>query len=105
MELDIWIPSFNLAFEFQGLYLQSLMLLGIHHYRESFNKALSVQRARDSSKKDACNSRGITLIEIPYWWDGKEGKVVLLVTPLESLLATVLHHRPDLLPHAQNKQR
>jgi len=31
-------------------------------------------------------SKGITLIEIPFWWDGK----------VDSLLATIAHFRPDI---------
>ena len=36
----------------------------------------------------ACEEKGITLIEIPYWWDFKE----------LSLRATIHMHRPDLIP-------
>ncbi len=31
---------------------------------------------------------GITLIEIPYWWDGS----------LKRILNTIKQHRPDLFP-------
>ncbi len=44
---------------------------------------------RDKEKEQACKNVGITLVHIPYWWDGK----------LESLKATIYHHRPDLFPH------
>ncbi len=41
---------------------------------------------RDKKKNVACKELGITLITIPYWWDGK----------LSSLAATIQHIRPDI---------
>jgi hypothetical protein len=35
-----------------------------------------------------CERRGITLIEIPFWWDGK----------VDSLIATIHEARPELFP-------
>jgi hypothetical protein len=48
---------------------------------------LWVQREKDKEKKEGCHTQGITLIEIPYWWDFKK----------ESLLVTIHLHRPDLI--------
>lgn len=51
MELDFYIPSMKLAFEYQGL----------QHY---VNKGA---RNRDLEKQQACIKMGITLVEIPFW--------------------------------------
>jgi len=41
---------------------------------------------RDVQKKELCVRLGITLIDVPYWWDGTEG----------SLRATIARKRTDL---------
>ena len=41
---------------------------------------------RDIAKSTFCKEKGITLIEVPYWWDKK----------YSSLAATVYSQRPDL---------
>jgi hypothetical protein len=37
-------------------------------------------------KEKMCKENGITLVQIPYWWDRK----------YESLASTIYSHRPDL---------
>jgi hypothetical protein len=91
MELDLYIPQFKLAFEYQGL----------QHYEavEIFHTNLIDRNRRDAEKKEKCaltgscplhffckKKLGITLIPVPYWWDHK----------LESLNATIYKYRPDL---------
>lgn len=49
------------------------MYLGFQHYRKGFNTDLNSQRARDEERRMKCKKSGITLIEIPYWWDLKKG--------------------------------
>ena len=79
MELDIFLPTENLAFEYQGEQ---------HYYNLYFMRTDWLQqKQRDKQKKEACNENGITLIEIPYWWDRTK----------DSLMATVKKHRPDLI--------
>lgn len=78
MELDVYIPSLNLAFEYQG--------------KQHFTNIYSMQdhtkvQERDSEKRALCSSLGIDLIEIPYWWDGS----------VNSLLATIHQIRPQLI--------
>ena len=60
MELDIFVPSFCLAFEFQGE----------QHFGWHFlSGSPDIQQKRDLEKREACNKAGITLINIPYdWW-------------------------------------
>jgi hypothetical protein len=50
------------------------------------------RKQRDLVKSLICKERGITLIEIPYWWDRKS----------ESLKATFYQQRPDLFPNKPN---
>ena len=79
MELDFWSPSLSLALEYQGK----------QHYKPSFgasSRQHERQLSRDIEKKTACESRGITLIEIPFWWNGD---------PLQ-LLTTITNVRPDI---------
>jgi hypothetical protein len=76
MTKSIFIPSLSLAFEYQGeQHYHSVVMYG----------SLQRRKALDEEKKKICNSIGISLIEIPYWWDGS----------VDSLLATIHHFRPD----------
>src|SRR4051812_44330056 len=71
MELDIYLPKEKLAFEYQGeSHYLDIYALG-NRWR---------QRQRDEEKRNACTSRGITLIEIPYWWDFE---IPSLIAPFE----------------------
>lgn len=78
IELDVYIPSLKLALEYQG----------IQHYRDIhfFGPSL-VYKKRDAEKRRACMSAGITLIEVPYWWN----------YDISSLHATIHQHRPDII--------
>jgi hypothetical protein len=78
IQLDIFLPNENLAIEYQGE----------QHYHNVY--AFGPQwryNLRDEDKRIACQKKGITLIEVPYWWDFKK----------ESLQATLYEHRPDLV--------
>jgi hypothetical protein len=77
VELDCFIPELSLAFEYQGeTHFRSSTLYGSH---VAVNK-------NDKQKKELCSDAGITLIDIPFWWDQTES----------SLLATLSLYRPDL---------
>lgn len=45
------------------------------------------QKEQDNEKRMACREKGITLIEIPYWWDKEKS----------SLMATIHELRPELV--------
>ncbi len=76
MQLDIFLPDISLAFEYQGQ----------HHYHGHYSGADTSCPMRDSHKRVACKATGISLIEIPYWWDNKK----------DSLAATIKKYRPDI---------
>jgi hypothetical protein len=78
MELDIFIPKEQLAFEYQGA----------HHYYDVYALGSGWnQQNRDKEKRETCKDKGITLIEIPYWWD----------KTLTSLKTTINHARQNLV--------
>ena len=78
MQLDIYVPSLGLAFEFHGE----------QHYRDVHMFGPQHQfRGKDEEKIEACAAKGITLFIIPYWWDLKR----------ESLAATIYQRKPELL--------
>ena len=77
MELDIYLPKEKIAFEYQGE----------GHYHDIYTLGNRwVQRQRDEEKRIACRDIGITLIEIPYWWNFEKS----------SLIATIHERRSDL---------
>jgi hypothetical protein len=58
----VFIPDLNLAFEFQGR----------HHFDDMASSSFSpveVYQQKDKEKVALCESSGITLVPVPYWWD------------------------------------
>jgi hypothetical protein len=83
MEIDIYVPSLAIGFEYQGNY----------HYQThwSMGNAESVQK-RDQEKEVICKQLGITLIAVPYWWKKD-------VQYIEAILSK---QRPDILQSKVN---
>jgi hypothetical protein len=80
MQLDAFMPSLSLAFEYQGQY---------HYYADGVlgPRSTNERKKADQEKRIKCEQEGITLIEIPYWWRKDKG----------SLIATIHNVRPDLI--------
>ncbi len=59
----VYVPSLSLGLEYQGY----------QHYKTHhlFGNAKELQ-ARDQEKRNMCKRVGITLIDVPYWWDEKK---------------------------------
>ena len=80
VELDVFLSKEKLALEYQGE----------QHFNDIYAIGPQWQYTeRDAEKRLACKENGITLIEVPYWWDLKK----------ESLCATIHQHRSDLFPN------
>lgn len=61
LQLDSFIPSLSLGFEYQGEQHYQLVWLG----------DAKEQKKRDEEKKSLSFREGISLILVPYWWDFK----------------------------------
>lgn len=81
LALDLYSPSHSIAFEYHG-----------EHHFIRFKHGMPGHFLEDKTRKDrerrlVCAQNDITLVMIPYWWDGKPA----------SLVATIRKYRPDLL--------
>jgi len=66
MELDVFIPSLCIGFEYQG---EQHFL-----WTSKFGSPAPLKR-KDIEKRSACEQAGITLIEIPFWWRSKSAHI------------------------------
>ena len=81
IEFDIWIPSMQLALEYQGE----------QHYHDNYSAfgssgEASLYQERDLEKKRLSREAGIVLVDVPYWWDYRKS----------TLTATIAKYRPAL---------
>lgn len=60
-------------------------------------------RARDSMKSVLARDSGITLVNVPFWWDRSVDRYLsstwLFLTLSYSLVATIKQVRPDMFPN------
>jgi hypothetical protein len=85
LQMKIFIPELSLAFEYNG---------ESHYTSIPMYLDLSVRQQKDQQKKIISREVGITLIEVPFWWQRNEA----------SLIATLRSIRPDIpLPASDAK--
>jgi len=79
MELDLYLPELALCFEYHGE----------QHYQWRFHNGslIPLLKKEDEEKRKASVLCGLTMITIPFWWDGCQ----------DSLIATIRISRNDLL--------
>jgi len=85
VELDVYVPELGIALEFQGE----------QHYIniEPFGMKSGAIRAKDVAKYNKCKNVGISLISVPYFWDGS----------LPSLIRIILNSRPEMMSQMEKK--
>jgi hypothetical protein len=86
--VDIYIPSLSLAFEFQGEqhYSEAYKKHGNLNENRSFFSNFEQRLKKDEEKRETCKRLGITLIEVPFWWDRK----------IDTLKTMIVNYRPDI---------
>ena len=73
MEIDVYLPELEMAFEYQGEgHFMALKIWG-------GEIGLKKRQERDAEKRHACASKGITLVEVPYSWDGSKAEIIQLI--------------------------
>eukprot|EP00026_Physarum_polycephalum_P003145 Phypoly_transcript_03154.p1 GENE.Phypoly_transcript_03154~~Phypoly_transcript_03154.p1 ORF type:complete len:822 (-),score=127.19 Phypoly_transcript_03154:90-2411(-) len=61
LELDVYLPDYKLGFEYQDPH---------HFFNSSYGAyTLSEYKRRDKVKQEQAEKLGITLINVPFWWD------------------------------------
>jgi hypothetical protein len=73
----IFLPQLSLALEYQG---------ETHYFSTHIFGRASDRKEADQIKVEFARQIGITVIPVPFWWDGSP----------ESLAATIIHYRPDI---------
>eukprot|EP00026_Physarum_polycephalum_P002945 Phypoly_transcript_02954.p1 GENE.Phypoly_transcript_02954~~Phypoly_transcript_02954.p1 ORF type:complete len:796 (+),score=103.49 Phypoly_transcript_02954:213-2600(+) len=81
MTADIFIPSLNLALEYNGKphYTGTPLPGNLSFYSpasDSFFGNAHEQKKYDTAKIKKFAENGISLIQVPHWWDGKIGSLV-----------------------------
>lgn len=72
---------------------------GEQHYKDidiTLNTLLKKRQEIDQLKREICKKEGITLIEVPYWWDGLKSSLVTMIKQEVHLCNTLTLQRSDL---------
>lgn len=87
MELDVWIPLEGIGVEYQGEqhYHGDCNIFG-RYSKNLLSDGPPVISAdsedgwvKDTAKRRACETNGIWLVTVPYWWDQQEDSLVGLL--------------------------
>jgi hypothetical protein len=65
MQMDIWIPRWNMCLEYQGEQ---------HYFHKDWSDVLN-RRAKDVEKMIACRMHFIDMLHVPYWWNIQDNSV------------------------------
>eukprot|EP00026_Physarum_polycephalum_P002177 Phypoly_transcript_02182.p1 GENE.Phypoly_transcript_02182~~Phypoly_transcript_02182.p1 ORF type:complete len:962 (+),score=179.47 Phypoly_transcript_02182:307-2886(+) len=85
LEIDVYLPKLKLGFEYQDPH---------HYFHAHFGSStLQEYQERDQRKKKIADYRGITIINVPFWWNWDA----------KSLVASIKGKRPDLLVHVDTR--
>ncbi len=87
LELDIFLPSLHLAFEFQVIippfpFPSSAIIIILNREQDKshyfvvdlYNRIAGEVQSLDQLKQQLATEKGITLIPIPFWWDGTKSR-------------------------------
>jgi hypothetical protein len=79
IQLDVFVPLWALALEYQG----------IQHYQPvkffGGEKQFITRLNLDKEKREICFQNGITLIEIPYTWNGNKSEIKKIISETLSI--------------------
>ncbi len=81
IELDVYIPSHKLGFLYQVL-IAMIIFLRFHGNQQSKQRyagGASVYTDRDRRRKEQAQAKGVSLIIVPYWWDGTSARYVYFI--------------------------
>eukprot|EP00011_Vannellida_sp_DIVA3-517-6-12_P004582 CAMPEP_0114616892 /NCGR_PEP_ID=MMETSP0168-20121206/6919_1 /TAXON_ID=95228 ORGANISM="Vannella sp., Strain DIVA3 517/6/12" /NCGR_SAMPLE_ID=MMETSP0168 /ASSEMBLY_ACC=CAM_ASM_000044 /LENGTH=845 /DNA_ID=CAMNT_0001828017 /DNA_START=15 /DNA_END=2549 /DNA_ORIENTATION=- len=87
LELDVYVPELELGIEYNGE----------HHYIENaFFGGLELYQQRDAAKRRICDSKGIKLLVVPYWWDNTfQSFVASLYWAFPEMIEAVVTRQPE----------
>jgi len=84
-EIDLYIPQYSLAVEYQGEQ---------HYHQMDRFGLLKTQKYKDLLREEECEKAGLTLIVVPYWWNQRRSSVIALIH----------QRRPDLNPISSSER-
>lgn len=82
LEIDVYLPEYRLGFEYQVSQATSFppsnRIKDPHHYFQSSygTYTLAEYQERDKRKQTMAIEKGITIINVPFWWDWEINRFV-----------------------------